>query len=179
MGKFLMSYFEEIKRSMKYISRSKKTIFLGQSVSVPGNLIFKTLENISKHKKLELPVFEETQLGMSLGLSLQGYIPVSCYPRFDFFILSFNQLINHLDKMNKISSNEFKPFVIVRVMVGAKKPIDAGLQHTQDYSKEIKSMLKFIDVVELKNKKKIFSEYKKAYLKKKSTVFIEYSEKFY
>ena len=40
-----------------------------------------------------------------------------------------------LDKMNKISSNEFKPFVIVRVMVGAKKPIDAGLQHTQDYSK--------------------------------------------
>ena len=51
MGKFLMSYFEEIKRSMKYISRSKKTIFLGQSVSVPGNLIFKTLENISKHKK--------------------------------------------------------------------------------------------------------------------------------
>ena len=141
MGKFLMSYFEEIKRSMKYISRSKKTIFLGQSVSVPGNLIFKTLENISKLKKLELPVFEETQLGMSIGLSLQGYIPVSCYPRFDFFILSFNQLINHLDKMNKISSNEFKPFVIVRVMVGAKKPIDAGLQHTQDYSKEIKLSL--------------------------------------
>ena len=108
MGKFLMNYFDEIKRSMKFISRSKKTLFLGQSVSVPGNLIFKTLEGVSEQKKLELPVFEETQLGLSIGLSLQGYIPVSCYPRFDFFILSFNQLVNHLDKMNKISSNEFK-----------------------------------------------------------------------
>ncbi len=179
MGKFLMNYFDEIKRSMKFISGSKKTLFLGQSVSVPGNLIFKTLEGISEQKKIELPVFEETQLGLSIGLSLQGYIPVSCYPRFDFFILSFNQLVNHLDKMNKISSHEFNPFVIIRVMVGAKKPIDAGLQHTQDYSKEIKSMLKFIDVVKLEEKKNIFKEYKKAFLKKKSTVFIEYSEKFY
>ena len=179
MGKFLMNYFDEIKRSMKFISGSKKTLFLGQSVSVPGNLIFKTLEGISEQKKIELPVFEETQLGLSIGLSLQGYIPVSCYPRFDFFILSFNQLVNHLDKMNKISSNEFKPFVFIRVMVGAKKPIDAGLQHTQDYSNEIKSMLKYIDVVKLKNQNNIFSEYKKAFIKKKSTVFVEYSEKFY
>ena len=62
-------------------------------------------------------------------------------------------MVNHLDKMNKISSNEFKPFVLVRVMVGAKKPIDAGLQHTQDYSNEIKSMLKYIDVVKLKKSK--------------------------
>ena len=53
-------------------------------MSVPGNLIFKTLEGVSEQKKLELPVFEETQLGLSIGLSLQGYIPVSCYPRFDF-----------------------------------------------------------------------------------------------
>ena len=64
-------------------------------------------------------------------------------------------------------------------MVGAKKPIDAGLQHTQNYSKEIKSMLKYINVVELKNKKNVFVNYKKALLKKNSTVFIEYSEKFY
>jgi len=78
-----------------------------------------------------------------------------------------------------LDSNEFKPFVLVRVMVGAKKPIDAGLQHTQDYSNEIKSMLKYIDVVKLKNQNNIFSEYKKAFIKKKSTVFVEYSEKFY
>ena len=68
--------------------------------------------------------------------------------------------------------------MIVRVLVGAKKPIDAGLQHTQNYFKEIKSMLKYIDVVNLKNKTEIFQSYKKAVKLKKSTVFVEYSEKY-
>ena len=166
-----MSYFDEIKKSMSFLSKQKKIIFLGQSVEVPGNLIF-------KKKKLEMPVFEETQMGISIGLSLNGFIPVTCYPRFDFFILSLNQLVNHLDKFEKISSHEFKPFVIVRVLVGAKKPIDAGLQHTQNYFKEIKSMLKYVDVINLKNKIEIYKSYKKAVKLKKSTVFVEYSEKY-
>lgn len=178
MGKLLMSYFVEIKKSMSFLSKQKKTIFLGQSVEVPGNLIFKSLQHIDKKKKLEMPVFEETQMGISIGLSLNGFIPVTCYPRFDFFILSLNQLVNHLDKFEKISSHEFKPFVIVRVLVGAKKPIDAGLQHTQNYFKEIKSMLKYVDVINLKNKTEIYKSYKKAVKLKKSTVFVEYSEKY-
>ena len=173
-----MSYFVEIKKSMSFLSKQKKTIFLGQSVEVPGNLIFKSLQHIDKKKKLEMPVFEETQMGISIGLSLNGFIPVTCYPRFDFFILSLNQLVNHLDKFEKISSHEFKPFVIVRVLVGAKKPIDAGLQHTQNYFKEIKSMLKYVDVINLKNKTEIYKSYKKAVNLKKSTVFVEYSEKY-
>lgn len=173
-----MSYFDEIKKSMSFLSKQKKIIFLGQSVEVPGNLIFKSLQHIDKKKKLEMPVFEETQMGISIGLSLNGFIPVTCYPRFDFFILSLNQLVNHLDKFEKISSHEFKPFVIVRVLVGAKKPIDAGLQHTQNYFKEIKSMLKYVDVINLKNKIEIYKSYKKAVKLKKSTVFVEYSEKY-
>ena len=174
-----MKYSEELTKAMDFLAKDPRTIFLGQAVEYPGTAMTGTLKNLPKDKLCEMPVAEEMQLGITNGLALNSFIPVSIFPRWNFLLLATNQLINHLDKMNKISSNEFKPFVIVRVMVGAKKPIDAGLQHTQDYSKEIKSMLKFIDVVELKNKKKIFSEYKKAYLKKKSTVFIEYSEKFY
>ena len=115
-----MNYSSEIKKSMKMLSKNRKTIFLGQSVEVPGNLLFKSLEFVPSSKKLELPVFEETQMGLAIGLSLNGFIPVSCYPRFDFFILAMNQTINHLDKLNQISSNEFDPFVIIRVLVGGK-----------------------------------------------------------
>ena len=39
-------------------------------------------------------------------------------------------------------------------------------------------MLKYIDVVNLKNKTEIFQSYKKAVKLKKSTVFVEYSEKY-
>lgn len=173
-----MKYKSEIIRSMEFLGKRKNTIFLGQSVAVPGNLLYGTLKNINKNQLVELPVFEDTQMGISIGLSLNGFVPVTCYPRFDFFILSLNQTVNHLDKLNKITSKEFNPFVIIRVLVGSKKPVDAGLQHTQNYTKELKSMLKFTRVVELKNKNKIFSEYKKVLKIKKSTLFIEYSDRY-
>ncbi len=171
-----MTYIGEIKKSMLLVSKYRHSLFLGQSVKVPGNLLYNSLSKISNSKKLELPIFEDTQMGISIGLSLNGFIPVTCYPRFDFFILSLNQTINHLDKIKDISSNEFNPFVIVRVLVGSKKPMDAGLQHTQNYFRELKSMCKNIKVVNLNNKKKIFKSYKECLKNKKSTIFVEYSE---
>lgn len=176
MGKLLMDYFSEIKKSMSYLGKKKNTIFLGQSVAVPGNLLFKSLENVKQQKKIELPVFEETQMGIATGLALNGFFPVSCYPRFDFFILSLNQVINHLDKLEKISSYEYKPFLFIRVLVGSKKPIDAGLQHTQDHTQALKKMIKYTDICQLKKNdtRKILKSYKSQYKKKKTTIFIEY-----
>ncbi len=171
-----MNYTNAIKKSMHMLSKNPKTIFLGQSVEVPGNLLFKSLESVSYKKKLELPVFEETQMGMAIGLSLNGFIPITCYPRFDFFILSMNQTINHLDKLNQISSNEFNPFVIIRVLVGGKKGIDAGPQHTGNYTSAMRKMLRYLNVIELKNSNQIYSSYKNCIFKKKSTLFVEYSD---
>ena len=60
-----MSYRSELKRSMKYLAKNKKVLFLGQSVNFSGNAIFNTLKDKSKKKKIELPVFEDTQMGIS------------------------------------------------------------------------------------------------------------------
>ena len=173
-----MNYTDEIKKSMKMLSRNSKTIFLGQSVEVPGNLLFKSLDLVAPKKKLELPVFEETQMGMAIGLALNGFVPVTCYPRFDFFILSMNQTVNHLDKLKLISSNEFNPFVIIRVLVGGKKGIDAGPQHTGNYTISMKKMLKYLKIVELKNSSQIYKSYRNSIKKKESTLFIEYSDSY-
>ena len=54
--------------------------------------------------------------------------------------------------------------------------MDAGLQHTQNYFRELKSMCKNIKVVNLNNEKKIFKSYKECLKNKKSTIFVEYSE---
>jgi len=170
-----MTYIGEIKKSMLLVSKHRNSLFLGQSVKVPGNLLYNSLSKISNSKKIELPIFEDTQMGISIGLSLNGFIPITCYPRFDFFILSLNQTINHLDKLYMISSKEYKPFVIARVLVGSKKPIDAGLQHTQNYYNELKSMAKYIKIIELKKKNQVFKEYKNCFDKKISTIFVEHS----
>ena len=81
-----------------------------------------------------MPVFEETQLGMSIGLALEGYIPISCYPRFDFLIIALNQLVNHADKINLLTNNQFNSKIIIRTLVGSTYPLDGGPQHTQDHT---------------------------------------------
>lgn len=173
-----LSYKEAIVQSMKMIARQRNSIFIGQSVVYPGNLIYKTLEQINDNKKIELPVFEDVQTGISIGLAMNGLLPITTYPRFDFFLLGFNQLINHLDKMHIISKGEFNPKVIIRVLVGAKKPLDAGEQHTQNYVKPLKLMCKRVKIYDLKSPEKVLESYRTAIKSNYSSIMVEYSEKF-
>ena len=173
-----MSYRSELIKSMKYLSKNKKVIFLGQSVNYSGNAIYNTLKDSSARKKIELPVFEDTQMGISTGLALNGFVPVTCYPRFDFLILSLNQLVNHLDKIREMSLGKLNAKVIIRTSIGAKKPLDGGSQHTQDHTIALKKMLQNVEVIKLKHTKQIFKAYKKALDRKdnKSTLLVEYGD---
>ena len=142
-----MKYIEELIRSIEYLAKDERTIFLGQSVKYSGNAIYNTLKSINDSKKIETPVFEEVQMGLSTGLALNGFIPITCYPRFDFLILACNQLVNHLDKMEYMSKGKMKPRVIIRTSIGAKEPLDGGPQHTSDYTEAFKKMLTNVKVV--------------------------------
>ncbi len=157
---------------MRYLSSKPDTIFLGQSIKYSGNAIFNTLVDVPANKKIETPVFEDTQMGMSLGLAMNGFVPITCYPRFDFLILAMNQMVNHLDKIRKMSRNEIKPRVIIRTSIGSKIPLNGGPQHTQDYTKIFKEILTEINVVYLKNSKDIFPAFKKAYHNKESYSYL-------
>ena len=70
-----LKYKSELIRSMSYLAKNQKTIFIGQSVNFSGNAIYNTLSHLPKSKKIELPVFEEVQLGMSTGLAKPVDIP--------------------------------------------------------------------------------------------------------
>ena len=174
----MTKYSKEIIKSMKFLESKDNSVFLGQSVIFPGNLLYKTLKTVNNKKKIELPVFEEVQMGMSLGMALNGMFPITCYPRFDFLMCAMNQLINHTDKINFLTKEQFSPKMIIRVLVGAKNPLDGGEQHTQNYVKELKNIFKSINVYDLKDEKNIFSSYKEAFNNKKVNLIVEYSEKY-
>lgn len=157
-----MKYKDELIRSMNFLAEDPRTIFLGQSVKFSGNAIYNTLEQIDEEKKIELPVFEDVQMGMSIGLALNGFVPISCYPRFDFLILACNQLVNHLDKIDFMSKGKMKPRVIIRTSIGPKKPLDGGPQHTADYTEVFKNMLTTVKVVSLNEPSEVFPAYEKA-----------------
>lgn len=168
-----MNYKEEITKAMTMLGQDSRTIFLGQSVRYPGHIMFNTLENVPMEKRIELPVAEDMQMGMSIGLALEGFIPITLYPRMDFLILALNQLVNHLDKIEEMSDGQFKLKVIVRTMVGGKEPMNPGLQHCQDHTAALRLLVPNIRVIKLTSPDEIYPIYKESLRAKKSTVIVE------
>lgn len=173
-----MKYKEELSRAMKWLGEKEDTYFVGQAVAFSGHAISGTLNDVPIAKRHELPVFEETQMGLSTGLALTGFVPITIYPRFDFFILCLNQFINHLDKMREMSKGGMQPKVITRVSIGATKPLNAGVQHTQNHTEAIKLMTTEIAVIVLDEPDEIFPAFQYAYERpdNRSTLLIEYGE---
>ena len=173
-----MKYVDHLIKSMEYLAEDERTIFIGQSVKYSGNSIFNTLKTIPDERKIETPVFEETQMGLSIGLAMEGYVPVTCYPRFDFLLLAVNQLVNHLDKMKEMTWGVYDPRVIIRTSIGAKVPLNGGLQHTQDHTEAFRHLLDNVNVVLLENKEDIFPADQEALLREdnKSTLIVEFGE---
>ena len=78
-----MKYFNELKRAMDWLATKPDTIFIGQAVAYPGTAMSNTLTDVCRKRLVELPG-EEMQMGMSLGLALDGTVPVSIFPRWNF-----------------------------------------------------------------------------------------------
>ena len=173
-----MKYFEELKKSMEYLALNPKTRFLGQAVEVPGTAMSNTLKDIKKNKLIELPVAEEMQMGITLGLAMDGFIPVSIYPRWNFLLLAMNQLINHLDKVNIMSNNNFKVKAIIRTSIGSQRPLHPQHQHVGDFTDAFRLMLNSVEVIRLDEPEEIFPVYQKAYERSdgRSTLIVEYGD---
>ena len=162
-----------LNEAMLMLATQPGAIFIGQNVCYDGNVMYKHLEGVPMSQRRELPVCEELQMGISTGLALQGFLPISIYPRIDFLILAMNQLVNHLDKLAIMSQGQFRPKVIIRTKVGSKRPLDAGPQHTQDYTEALRAMLRNTEVYKITAPDQILPWYKEAVAANYSSVMIE------
>jgi pyruvate/2-oxoglutarate/acetoin dehydrogenase E1 component len=172
-------YLDALTDAMKLCMEDPTTLFIGQQIIYYGNPMSKTIEGLPKERMIETPVMEESQMGMSMGLAMNGHTVVTFYPRWDFVILAANQLINHLDKLELMSDGKWKPKVLIRVGKGSSKPLDPGYQHKADYSEPFKQMLKTIPIVELKTPDSIVPAYKEALQRETPTILVEYPELYY
>ena len=170
------TYKDELIKSMNYLAEKPNTIFVGQQIVFKGNPMSTTIEDVPTDKMIETPVFEEVQMGMSVGLGMTNMCVVTFYPRWDFLICAANQLINHLDKFKHMTG--YDSHVIIRVSKGSDDPLDPGVQHKADYSKEFKGILSDIEIINLNDKSNIYETYKNAYQNKKPIILVEYTEKY-
>lgn len=169
-------YFDELKRSMEFLAEDSRTVFLGQAVGCPGTFMYGTLEGVPAERRLEFPVCESFQMQFSLGLALNGSIPVCIYPRQNFMLLASSDLANMVDKMSAISDGMINPHMIIRVAAGTTRPIHPGHQHVGNFADAFRSLFTTIKVVELQEPSDIFPAYLNALEHNGPTLLIEFGD---
>ena len=172
-------YKDALTKSMTYLGEQNDTVFIGQQIIWPGNPMSSTLVNVSKEKMIEVPVMEDSQMGMSLGMAMTGKFVITFYPRWDFLICATNQLVNHVDKIGLMSVGEWKPNMVIRVGKGSDKPLDPGHQHKGNYLEEFKSLCKNIEFHDLKTPIDIQLSYDYVANNKGIYCLVEYPELYY
>lgn len=171
-----MTYKEALTAAMTRLAEDPRTLFVGQTVIYGGQTMFPTFQDVPKDRRIELPVAEEFQMGFCTGLALEGFIPVSVYPRWDFLILAANQLVNHLDKLPLMG--DFRPKVIIRTAVGPTVPLDAGPQHTQNHTLAFRLMLKTVLVLDIRHTDDVMPAYDHALAWPGPALVIEHLESY-
>lgn len=169
-------YFDELKRTMEWLASQPNTIFLGQAVGCAGTFMHGTISDVPAAKRIEMPVSEQFQMQVTIGLALDGQRPISIYPRQNFLLLAAGELSNVLDKMEDISSGKVIPPVIIRTAAGTTRPIHPGHQHVGNFAETFRALLKHVDVIELHDPDEIFPAYRKVYESKKPTILIEFGD---
>jgi pyruvate/2-oxoglutarate/acetoin dehydrogenase E1 component len=178
-----MKYFDELKKSMDWLAGKDDTLFLGQAVEYAGTAMTNTLKDVDKKKLLEMPVNEDMQMGISIGMALNKSVPISIFPRWNFLLLAANQIVNHLDKAKIMSSGGYKPTVIIRTSIGSQRPLHPQHQHISDFTSAFRAMCDTVDIIRLDEPHQIFESFQYAYERNdgRSTILVEwgdyYSEK--
>ena len=173
-----MKYFDELKRSMDWLNKQPNTLFLGQAVEYAGTGMTNTLKDVDRNKMLEMPVNVVMQMGLSFGMALNGTVPISLYPRWNFLLLAANQVVNHLDKVKIMSDGGYTPKVIIRTSIGSQRPLHPQHQHIADFTAGFRALCDTIDVIKLDEPNQIFEAYQYAYnrIDNRSTILVEYGD---
>jgi pyruvate/2-oxoglutarate/acetoin dehydrogenase E1 component len=168
-----MKYIDEIDKGMQLLANNN-TFIIGQAVKYKGHAITRQAAFWPENKRIELPVAEEMQTGMALGMSINGDIVVSIYPRMNFLICAANQILNHLDKWELMGGS--KPHVILKAMIGSEFPLDPGHQHKANWVEAIKSMCEKINVYNLIYSHTVYPTYELCLKNKGVHLIIEHGD---
>ena len=130
------TFAEAIKKAIIYsMKKDPKMISYGLGIDDPKG-IFGTTTNLHKifgeRRVFDVPTSENALTGIAIGSSIAGSRVLFSHQRFDFSLLSFDQLINNAAKWNYMFGGKTKsPSITIRVIVG--KGWGQGPTHSQNF----------------------------------------------
>jgi pyruvate dehydrogenase E1 component alpha subunit len=166
---FNISYKEAMNLAMKELG-DEGAIFIGYNVA-KGDAMG-TLKEVSSEQKLETPVAENLMSGLAIGMSFEEFLPVLYFERHDFMMVAMDAIVNHIDKIERISHGEFKVPVIIRAVTADGGPFYSGITHSQDFTEVLKAAVTF-PVYDPKNGKEILEAFRNARDSKRPAIIVE------
>jgi pyruvate/2-oxoglutarate/acetoin dehydrogenase E1 component len=170
-----MSYFSALSDAMMMLAAEPNAIFMGQGMFA-GTTMSDTLKDVPAGMKLEMPVAEDLQMGMAIGMALDGLLPICIFPRWNFLLCAANQLVNHFDRLPLYSDGGYRPKVIIRTAVPSIHPFNPGPQHDDDFTAPFQMMLRTVEVYKLLSEEEVASSYAAALRSDKSSLIVEMTE---
>lgn len=164
-----ISYKEAMNLAMKELG-DEGAIFIGYNVA-KGDAMG-TLKEVSSEQKLETPVAENLMSGLAIGMSFEEFLPVLYFERHDFMMVAMDALVNHIDKIERISHGEFKVPVIIRAVTADGGPFYSGITHSQDFTEVLKAAVNF-PVYDPKSGKEILEAFRNARDSKRPAIIVE------
>jgi len=165
-----ITYKDSVIQSMDYLGQKENFVCIGYNV-LYGDAMG-TLKNLPAEKKLETPVAENLMVGLAIGSSFEGYKPVVYFERHDFMMVAMDAIVNHLDKIERISLGEFKTPVIIRAVTADAGPFYSGITHSQDFTNLLKSSLD-MPVISPRNGKEMIQAFKGVSESNRPAIIIE------
>ena len=145
-------------------------IFIGYNV-LKGDAMG-TLTNVPNEQKIETPVAENLMTGLAIGISFEGFIPVVYFERHDFMLGAMDAIVNHIDKIERISHGQYQVPVIIRAVTADAGPFYSGITHSQDFTELLKASVSF-PVYDPKNGQEVLHAFRTAAKSKRPCIVIE------
>lgn len=165
-----MKYQDKIGEGMVWLGKQPKSVFVGEGLRNAGS-VYGTLSNVPSRKCLEMPICENLIVGVSIGLSMQGFTPIVVFQRMDFMLIASDAIINHLALIPSMSGGQYPLKVILRTIVGSQGgKFEMGPQHNHDFTHIFQPYLK---VVSIGAKTDALKVYKEAYASTSPTMVVE------
>ncbi len=129
-----LKYKDAINLAMNNAMKKDKNVTLmGLGVSDPKNVFDTTIglkKKFGKHRVFDVPCSENALTGICIGYGMKKKA-ILTHQRFDFMLLSFDQLINNAAKIHFMYGGNLRTNITIRTIVG--KGWGQGPTHSQNF----------------------------------------------
>jgi 2-oxoisovalerate dehydrogenase E1 component len=120
------------------MAKHSNVLFIGEDVKSPYGGAFKISQGLSSQfpgQVFNTPISEAAIVGLGCGLALEGFCPFVEIMFGDFIALAFDQLLNHVSKLEYLYNNQVKLPLIIRTPMGGRRGY--GATHSQTLDKHL------------------------------------------